>query len=58
MSWRRTFVEHIADILRFCGYLFLFLDAIALSLFVFYFLSKTLWFLAGWCDRTIFSHPW
>jgi hypothetical protein len=58
MSWRKTFIDHIADVLRFCGYLFLFLDAIVLSLFAFWCIAKTIWFAARWLDRTIFAYPW
>jgi hypothetical protein len=58
MSWRKTLTDHAADGLRFCGYLFLFLDGIVLSVFAFWFLTKTIWFAAGWLDRIIFSRPW
>jgi hypothetical protein len=58
MSWRKTFTDNAADVLRFGGYLFLLLDAIVLSVFLFWLLGKSVWFFAHWLDRVVFSHPW
>ncbi|MDI6450495.1 hypothetical protein [Anaerobaca lacustris] len=58
MSWRKTITDNAAEVLRFCGYLFVLLDAIVLSAFLFWFLAKAIWFAAGWLDRAIFSKPW
>ncbi|MBN1360433.1 MAG: hypothetical protein JW993_07570 [Sedimentisphaerales bacterium] len=58
MSWKKTLTDNAADVLRFCGYLFLLLDAIVLSVFLFWFLAKGVWFFAHWLDRIIFSSPW
>jgi hypothetical protein len=58
MGWKKTFTDNAADVLRFCGYLFLLLDAIMLSVFLFWFLGKVIWFFAHWLNRVIFSNPW
>ena len=58
MSWRKTFTDNAADILRFIGYLFLFLDAIVLSLFTLWFTAKFIWFFARWLNRVAFDSPW
>lgn len=58
MSWRKRFTDNAADILRFIGYLFLFLDAIVLSIFTLWFTGKFIWFFARWLNRVIFDSPW
>ena len=58
MSWKKAVTDNAAEVLRFCGYLFLLLDAIALSVFGFWFLTKVIWFAAAWLDRVLFSEPW
>lgn len=58
VSWKKTFTDRVADVLRFSGYLFLMLDAILLSIFLFWLLAKSMWFFAHWLDRTLFGHPW
>ena len=58
MSWKRQFIEHIADTLRFIGYMFLFFDAIILSVFTLWFTAKFIWFFARWLNRVMFQNPW
>jgi hypothetical protein len=58
MSWKKKFSERIADLLRFAAYLFLALDTILLSVFLFWFLAKFLWRFMQYVDHHIFENQW
>lgn len=58
MSWRKKFTDNAADILRFAGYVFLFLDAIILSIFTLWFVTKFIWRFAEWLNKVLFDNPW
>jgi hypothetical protein len=58
MSWKKKISEKIADLLRFAAYLFLALDTILLSVFLFWFLARLLWRFAQFVDYHIFQNPW
>ena len=55
MSWKKRFTDNIADVLRFIGYAFLALDAIALAVFSFWFIAKFVYELSLWIDRVLFE---
>ena len=58
MGWHNRFTDKAGDTLRFIGYLFLFLDAIVLSIFTLWFTAKFIWFFVGWLNRVAFGKPW
>ena len=58
MSWKKKFTDHIGDVLRFVGYIFLAFDAIVLSVFLFWFIVKFVWRFAEFIDFHIFNSPW
>lgn len=58
MSWRKKLTDNIADILRFTAYLFLAFDAIVLSLFLFWFVTRFIWRSAQYINHQIFENPW
>jgi len=58
MSWQRNLTERIADTMRFIGYGFLLVDAIILSLFTVWFVSKFVWHIVQWLNRIMFANPW
>jgi len=58
MSWRKKLTDNISDVLRFTTYIFLALDGIALSAFLFWFLAKFIWRFAQYIDYKIFETPW
>ena len=58
MSWRQKVSDHIADFLRFIGYVFLAFDAIVLAVFSFWFVAKFLWHLTQYLNRVLFDGPW
>ncbi len=58
MSWKKKFSEKIAETLRFAAYLFLALDAILLSMFLFWFLVKFLWRFMQFVNYKLFENPW
>jgi hypothetical protein len=58
MSWRQKITDHIADILRFAASLFLALDAIVLSVFLFWFVTRFIWRFAQYINHRIFENPW
>jgi hypothetical protein len=57
MSWQKSFVDRIGDILRFIAWGCLVVDGILLSLFSVWFIGMFLWRLAGWLNRWI-NRPW
>jgi len=58
MSWRKKLTDHIGDTLRFAGYLFLALDAIVLSVFLFWFIVRFICRFAQYIDHCWFQSPW
>ena|GEM_PF-2091004 len=58
MSWRKRLTDHIADVLRFAAALFLALDAIVLSGFLFWFIARFIWRFAQYIDHCWFQSPW
>ena len=58
MSWRKKVTEHIADILRFTVYAFFAFDAIVLSGFLFWFITRFIWRLAQYINHYVFSNQW
>ena len=58
MSWSKRFTEKIAEALRYAAYLFLALDAIVLSGFVFWLLVKLVWRFGEYINHLIFENPW
>lgn len=58
MSWRKKITDHIADILRFAAHIFIALDVILLSGFLFWLLAKFIWRLAQYIDHKFFANPW
>ncbi len=58
MSWKKKLSEKIADTLRFAAYLFVALDTILLSIFLFWFLVRFLWRFMQYVDYKMFQHPW
>lgn len=58
MSWRKNITDHTADFLRFSAYLFLAFDAIVLSVFLFWFITRFVWRFAQYIDHNIFENPW
>jgi hypothetical protein len=53
MSRKKAFTDSVADVLRFCAYLFLLVDVIILSVFLFWFWAKGIWFSAHGLDRIV-----
>jgi len=58
MSWRKKITDNISDVLRFTAYIFLALDGIVLSVFLFWFLAKFLWRFTQYIDHKLFQNPW
>lgn len=58
MSWRKKITDSIGDILRFTGYLFIALDIIALSIFLFWFVIKFIFRFAQFINHHLFENPW
>ena len=58
MGWRRTFTDHIADVLRFAAYIFLAFDVIVLSGFLFWFIARFVWRFGQYINHHIFENPW
>jgi hypothetical protein len=58
MSWRKKLTDNITDLLRFGAYLFLAFDAIVLSAFLFWFLTRFIWQFAQYINHHMFKNPW
>ncbi len=58
MSWRKKVTDNIADILRFTAYTFFAFDAIVLSGFLFWLITKFIWHSAQYINHYFFENPW
>lgn len=58
MSWRKKVTDNIADILRFTAHLFFAFDVIALSVFLFWFITRFIWHFAQYINHHLFGNPW
>jgi len=58
MSWRKKITDHIAEILRFAAHLFIALDVIALSIFLFWFITRFIWRAGQYINYKFFENPW
>lgn len=58
MSWRKKLTDNIADVLRFTAYTFFAFDAIVLSGFLFWFVTKFIWHLAQYINHHLFTNSW
>ncbi len=58
MSWRKKITDNIADILRFTAYTFFAFDAIVLSVFLFWFITRFIWRSAQYINHHLFENPW
>lgn len=58
MSWRKKVTDNIADIFRFASYTFYALGVIVFSGFLFWFITKLIWYSAQYLDHRLFGKPW
>ena len=58
MIWNKKITDRIADVLRHAAYLFLALDAIVLSGFLFWLIVRFVWRFAQFIDHRFFENPW
>lgn len=58
MAWRQRTTELLADYLRFVGRGAFLANGILLALASLWFVTKFLWHLMQFLDRTLFSKPW
>ena len=58
MSWRKKLTDNVSDVLRFAAYIFLALDGIVLSVFMFWFITRFFWRFAQYINHSIFENPW
>lgn len=58
MIWRNSFIERMADWMRFCSRSAAYVIAILASLFALAFTAKFLWYLWSYVNRTLFGAPW
>ena len=58
MSWRKKITDNIGDILRFTAHIFIAFDVIALSIFLFWFITLFIWRFAQYINYKIFENPW